>query len=241
MKNIKKTKTKTKSAFTMAEILVTMVIVGVVMSILVRTVSRVDPDKNKLLFVKSYQAVEEIIANSINDGAKYDQNIYNKDEIEAMKKDNTVALHFNLSHDPLPDVVVNYMNDGKRVTVDSNTIKKKNAICYYLAEYMNTLGSVNCSAEDSTTMNLRSSSGVCYYGWANAVGLTTAAGYFDAIIDPTCSRSANNQAGYAVRIYPSGAMEVPETSDLKNSSQGVKEEQGRALRWLKNPTTHDNS
>jgi len=235
MKNIKKT--KTKSAFTMAEILVTMVIVGIVMGILVRTVSRVDPDKNKLLFVKSYQAVEEIIANSINDGAKYDQNIYNKDEIEAMKADTNKTLHFNLSHAPLPDVVVNYMNDDKRVTVDSNTIKQNNAICYYLAEYMNTLGPVNCNDKDSSIMNLRSSSGVCYYGWANADGLTTA-GYFDAIIDPTCSRNANNPAGYAVRIYPSGAMEVPEASDLKKDASA--NEQRRALRWLKNPTTHDN-
>ena len=59
MKN--KNKQIIKKGFTLAEVLLTMVIIGVVMALLIRTVARVDPDKDKFLFLKSYHAIEEII------------------------------------------------------------------------------------------------------------------------------------------------------------------------------------
>ena len=62
-----------KNGFTLAEILLTMIIIGVVMGLLIRTVARVDPDKDKFLFLKSYHAIEEIIRSSVNDFTKYDE------------------------------------------------------------------------------------------------------------------------------------------------------------------------
>ena len=39
-----------KIAFTLAETLMTLVIIGVVMALMLRSISRVNPDKDKILF-----------------------------------------------------------------------------------------------------------------------------------------------------------------------------------------------
>ena len=62
-----------KAAFTMAETLLTLAIIGVVMALMLRAINRVNPNKNKVLFLKSYHAIETVIADIINDSTKYDQ------------------------------------------------------------------------------------------------------------------------------------------------------------------------
>ena len=93
MKNVNKNFLKT--GFTLAEVLLTMAIIGVVMALLIRTVVRVDPDKDKFLFLKSYHAVEEIMRSSINDYTKYDQNIYATGNIDASLGE----LHLDFSYE----------------------------------------------------------------------------------------------------------------------------------------------
>lgn len=231
---------KNKSfAYTLAEILTVMVIFSVAMGILVRTIVRVDPDKNKLLFVKAYQATEEVFAQSLNDGLLYDQNIYTRTELENWTDDR----HFNLADTPLFEAKITFIDDSKQKTACPSSssgenacdvaLTKNNAPCLYIARYLNTLGPVSCSGESSEELNLRTSTGICYYNWS-ASSLSDTQKSFDAVIDPNCSRTATNKAGYAIRVYASGAMEVPEKSDMTNDDN-----QKRALQWLKSPTTVD--
>ena len=232
--NIRKNK-----AYTMAEILIVMAIFAIAMTLLIRTIVRVDPDKNKILFIKAYHATEEILALSMNDETLYDQNIYTKADITNWEGEK----HFNLADAPLKDAEITFINNGERKKAclsgcDEN-LTKNNAPCYHIARYINTIGPVNCNASNSTDMNMRTSNGVCYYGWTAAgLGGTTPSGStqksFDAVIDPSCSRSTDNKSGYAVRVYASGAMEIPEESDLT-----TKTNQEKALQWLKSPTTVD--
>jgi len=221
-----------KKAYTLAEILIVMGILSIVMTLLIRNIVRVDPDKDKVLFIKTYQAVEEIIANSINDASKYDQNIYTKTELENWEGD----MHFNLEHAPLDTAYIKYINAGKKETACKNNCDKKltqkNAPCYYVAEYINTIGPVNCSGDSANTLNLRSSIGVCFWDWSAKI--STNKQYFEAIIDPSCVRNDDNKLGYAVRIYRSGAMEIPEKSDLV-----IEKNQKKAFEWMKSPTTID--
>lgn len=229
---IKNAKSKYISAFTMGEILVVMVVLGLIMSILVRAIVRVDPDKDKILFIKSYNAVEQVIANSLSDSAKYDQNVYTKSELEAWEGDK----HFNLSYAPIDEAYVSYISEGDKAsackTGCTSTLTQATAPCYYLVEHMNTLGKVDCSA---SAMNFKNSIGVCFWNWNAASIANEAAEYFDAIIDPSCARStaAGVGAGYAVRIYRNGVITVPETSTLTNNSS-----QKKAAEWIQNPTTH---
>lgn len=209
------------SGFTLAEVLLTMVIIGVVMSLLIRTIARVDPDKDKFLFLKSYHAVEEIVRSSINDFTKYDQNIYREEDIDPTQGE----PHINFSHNPLSTAKVEYIDKGKLKTAcpknpEGNTsncdneLKQENAVCYYIAEHINTVGEVNCS--DNNSANLKSSIGVCFWGLVDE----SKKGTYEIIVDPAC---VGKDSGYKIKIYKDGKVTVPKDA-------------GKAYEWIKNPT-----
>lgn len=226
--NIRKNK-----AYTMAEILIVMAIFAIAMTLLIRTIVRVDPDKNKILFIKAYHATEEILALSMNDETLYDQNIYTKADITNWEGEK----HFNLADAPLNEAKITFISDGVQKTACNSgcdeTLTRDNAPCYHIARYVNTFGAVSCSGGNTEELNFRTSSGVCYYNWS-ASSISDTQNYFDAVIDPSCTRTATNENGYAIRVYSSGAMEIPEESKLTNKTN-----QEKALRWLRSPTTVD--
>lgn len=209
-----------KNGFTLAEILLTMIIIGVVMGLLIRTVARVDPDKDKFLFLKSYHAIEEIIRSSVNDFTKYDQNIYADGDIDEMEGE----LHLDLSYNPLPSAKVQYIDKGKKKTAcpTKNTenitcdkeLKQENAVCYYIAEHINTIGAINC--DNNNDVNIKSSIGVCFRGLVDEAKK----GSYEIEIDPSC---LGKDKGYKVKIYKNGRVNVPKTST-------------QAYEWIKNPT-----
>lgn len=214
-------------AFTIAEVLLTMAIIGVISAMLLRNLNRVDPDKDKFMFIKGYHALESIITSSLNDSFKYDQNIYSKIDLENWPEG--MDKHFNLSHPPLPTAKFNIINNGKQETVCKegcdHVLKQENAVCYYIAEHINTLGEIDCSNKTGS-YNIRSSLGVCYSeltNWETVNGKKE----LNLIIDPSCKGN-----GYKVKIYQSGNITVPKpiTGD-KN--------QEKAYKWITNPTTLD--
>ena len=219
------------NAFTLAEVILVMLILGIVLSILVRTIIRVDPDKDKYMFLKSYNAVEAVIADSLNDGYKYDQNIYTKAQLEDWEGEK----HFDLSNTPLDTTQVKYIDDGVQKTACvkmtdgcNKAITQANALCYYLAEHINTIGAVNC--DDDADLNFRTSTGVCFRKWQT----NTTSGDFEAVIDPSCS---GVDKGYAVKIRRRGSVTVPATTTFANiQSSG---NQTKAYGWTKNPTKFD--
>lgn len=223
---------KSVRAFTMAEVILVMLVLGVILSILVRTIVRVDPDKDKYLFLKSYHAVEAVVADSMNDDSKYDQNIYSKAELKNWEG----QKHFDFSFPPFETARVRYIDDGvekiacaskdeKLPETCNEKITQANAICYYLVEHLNTIGPVNCDV--NAELNFRTSIGVCFREWKDS----DADGNFDAVIDPSCSGKAN---GYAVHVSKRGAVTIPETTtieEIQNSGN-----QTKAYNWAKNPT-----
>ena len=219
------------NAFTLAEVILVMLILGIVLSILVRTIIRVDPDKDKYLFLKSYNAVEAVVSESINDPLKYDQNVYTKAQLDSWPGEK----HFDLSNTPLDTAQVKYINNGKQETACvkmtdgcNQAITQANALCYYLAEHINTIGAVNCG--EGEDLNFRTSTGVCFRKWQT----NTTSGDFEAVIDPSCS---GINKGYAVKIRKRGSVTVPATTTFANiQSSG---NQTKAYNWIKNPTKFD--
>lgn len=199
-----------KAAFTMAETLLTLAIIGVVMALMLRAINRVNPDKNKVLFLKSYHAIETVIADIINDSTKYDQ--YTDENADFSAK-------------PLSTAKASYINKGSEVTVCEDGCDKKftqpKAVCYFLADQINTIGEVNC--DNDTTMNFKTSIGACFWGWQNV----DSNGTLEAIVDPTCSDDKKN--GYVVKLFKDGKMTVPETSTKVN-------DQATAYEWMQNQT-----
>ena len=48
---------KEKNAFTLAETLLTIMIIGILVALMLRAINRVNPDKDKVLFLKAYHAI----------------------------------------------------------------------------------------------------------------------------------------------------------------------------------------
>lgn len=225
-------KEKKSLAFTLAEALLTLTIVGVLMTLMMRSVNRVSPDKEKILFLKTYHAVEHAIFNVMNDPSRYDQNYYSDLDIANICADDPTSctnnrpkdLHVDFRDTPMKDAKVHI--DGKELTScdadkpSSPCLDKTNAMCYFLADSLNRVGDLDCSTTDKTKDNFKTSNGVCI---RNIIGISDNAS--TPIIDPLC-----NGEGYAVKIFVDGKMTVPQTDD------NVGTKQSKAFNWMQDQT-----
>lgn len=199
-----------RRAFTLAETLVTLAVIGVVMALMLRAINRVTPDKEKILFLKSYHAIESVISEAINDPTYYDQSYYT----DAQRSNfDSNQIHMDFRDNPLDNAAV--VINGEEKT----NITKSDAICYFLATGMNTIGTINCS--DNTSINFKTTNGVCYSDWYGAL---TSDKYKDGKIQPTC----DSNRSIKVRVYRDGKITVPpdESSDL----------QKQAIEWIEKQT-----
>lgn len=217
-------KTDKKSlAFTLAEALLTLTIIGVLMALMMRSINRVSPDKEKILFLKTYHALEHAIVNTVNDPSRYDPNYYSDNDVDNMTADEKSDLHRDFRDTPMKDAKVHI--NGQEITSckadkpSSPCINHDNAMCYFIADSLNTVGDVNCTNENS--LNFKTSNGVCV---RNLVGVNTD-GSNDPVIDPLC----NNQ-GYVFWIYNDGKMTVPSTH------AGIGDRQSKAYNWMLDQT-----
>lgn len=228
-------------AFTLAESLITIMIIGVLMALMLRAINRVNPDKDKLLFIKAYHATESVIADVISDPTKYDQAYYTDkqraDEIAAGNK-----MHSDFRDAPYETARVTYIDGtgkavekGKKADGTGTALTQDNAMCYFMADQINTIGEVNCDNNNGisvgganvTGVNFRSSIGACFLNW-NSVDDK---GFKNAIIDPTCTGVAN---GYVVHIYNDGKMSVPNDAAAKAMGSSGILNQDRAFNWMNN-------
>jgi len=216
-------------AFTLAEALLTITIIGVTVALMMRSINRVSPDKEKILFIKTYHAIEQVIANTINDPTKYDPNYYDEALLSEMSDDEKKDLRSDFAHKPLETAKV-HINDKELKGCDKKTnsgddcLHSENAMCYFLADGLNTIGDVNCQNNDN--MNFKTSTGVCFYDWVGMKPATNdSMAYNDPKISPTCDE--NNK--YVINVYADGKVTVPSThTTIKNQST--------AYNWMNDQT-----
>lgn len=234
-------------AFTLAETLLTLTIAGVLMALMLRAINRVNPDKEKILFLKTFHAMEAVMADTINDPTKYSPNYYSDNEIDKMTTEEKNSLHLDFTYPPLSSAKVTYATGGQqrtacpKVTKGDGTVDNqgcddemtvKNALCYFTAGQMNTIGDVNCSNNDGITvngtkqsgLNMRFSNGACI-GWLNGPDED---GMHRFSIVPSCDSSDKNLR-YAVYITSDGKLTVPEENENAN--------QAKAYEWMNDQTT----
>lgn len=72
----KKTINNNKRAFTLAEVLVSLALLGVLAAILIPVISRAKPNPNKVMFKKAYSTLENVVAKMINDDTIYPDTTY---------------------------------------------------------------------------------------------------------------------------------------------------------------------
>lgn len=179
---------KNKKAFTMAETMLTLTIIGVVMALMLRAINRVNPDKNRVIFLKSYHAIETVVSDAINDGTKYDQT-------------NDAVSDFSTT--PLATAeVLNGTVCTSSGSCSSKKLTKESALCYYAVDQLNIIGGYNC--DNNNSMNFRASNGACFWDMYGSSYPKS------VIIDPTCSESKSN--GYVITVQKDGKMTVPSSS-----------------------------
>lgn len=223
-------------AFTLAEALLTITIIGVTMTLMMRGINRINPDRDKILFIKTYHAMEQVVANIINDPTKYDQNHYSDEDLETLTEAEKASLHSDFSFAPVPEATA-IINGEVIPTCESLTastaapcIKQENALCYFMADAMNTIGEINCESENQRP-HFKTSTGVCVNHIASPFDE-----YIDIQVnmDPNCNPKQDvevyNSNTYAIRIFKDGKMSVPETHT------GIGTRQETAYKWMHNQT-----
>lgn len=207
-----------KIAFTMAETILTLTILGIVAALMMRSINRVNPDKDKTLFLRSYHAFEAAAGEVVNDTSYFDPDL---------------DVVSDLSTKPLPTarVELNSKEGGVLCSTDSRfsdckkVISNTNVVCYLVAGKLSLTGVADCSPGEDV-MNFRTGNGVCFYGLAGRVAP------FDFVIDPGCK---GVEHGYAARVLPSGNMTVQETSSYDSTFED-ENSQKIAFKWINEQT-----
>ena len=213
-----------KFAFTMAEVLLTLVILGVVVALMLRSINRINPDKDKVLFLRAFHAIEMAAADVINDTSYYAPDI---------------ATASDFSTDPMPTTKVELYSSGSKgvycskksqyaVTDCNKVIDQSNAMCYLIAEKLSTDGKVNCNG-GSAVMNFKLGNGTCIYGLAG--NSTTFPHEF--AIDPGCDGVFE---AYAAMIDKTGNVTVSDKTTLYSDFFNDEDRQKKVYRWVNEQT-----
>lgn len=123
----KQSKLKTKKAFTLSELLITLCMMGVLGAVIIPLITKVNPSPSKMMFKKEYSVLEKAVSKMINDDT-----IYPGDQIDA---GTGLPMGFNYVIDP----------------TNASTAANKNKFCYYLADNLNTLGPQTCPTPANTS------------------------------------------------------------------------------------------
>lgn len=119
-----------KKAFTLAETLITLIIIGVIAATAIPTIMGAMPNSNKVKFKKAYSSTETVISNMINNDIIYPASLtfLGGDGVNyAQGFNNTSAIP----------------NGNGAVTPNINKF------CYYMADAMNIIGKTNCLTADA--------------------------------------------------------------------------------------------
>lgn len=118
-----------KKGFTLAEVLVTLGVVGVLAAILTPAVFKVTPSKSKVLFRKSYNILQQSISMIINDDKTYPA-----DQVTGSP---ATQLGFNYVYDPSNSTTPTYYTNNK--------------FCTFLTDSLNVVGTATCPAYNAST------------------------------------------------------------------------------------------
>lgn len=186
-----------KYGFNLAEVIITLVIIGVIITLMLRITNRASVDADKMLYVKTYRVLDHIIYDIINDPNKYSQ------EYGATSSHDFSQAPLSISVGKPPIV---RLNDVDIV------LNKDSALCYYVAEKLQTKGKINC--ESNGAPNFTTSNGVIWSGLYGAIGATPNTITVDVcestgIPDDQCD---DKKGRYQILVYRNGKIAPPTTT-----------------------------
>lgn len=123
---------KKKYAFTMAEMLIVLTVVGTMATVIMYAISSVKPDSNVVMFKKAFYVTEKIIAEMLDDDA-----LYPKNTSPGLSNQNTEAYHNG-------EVI---KSDATTSSIKSDAALGASKFCAVFARKVNTTGTVNCTTD----------------------------------------------------------------------------------------------
>lgn len=154
-----------RKGFTLAEVLLTLGILGIIAVMLLPTMRKVTPDTNKLMFKKAYSNLENIIEGISNDETVYPpQNNWTYGSNSYTCTDNnsvTVQCGFH------------------NVLTTANALYANNKFCTLLTQQINTTGTTFCPVNSTA-------SGYGYFGTSDGIYWNV----FNSIADSTTASNA---------------------------------------------------
>lgn len=121
--------------FTLAEVLITLTVIGVLAAILTPVLQKAVPDPNKALFRKAYNTVVTAVSDLINDEESYPSNILGNATNPTM---NNVSVGFNNLN------IAGTLVPASVTTTDGATVYSPNKFCYLFSQEINTVGNEVC-------------------------------------------------------------------------------------------------
>lgn len=131
---------KDKKGFTLAEVMITLGILGVLAAIIIPAVANVSPDVSRVMFKKAYSTLEKTVSNMINDDTSYPS------EMTGTTTDTGRSVAQGLYYD-----------------TDVSGISK---FCSLFSQSVNTVGNVDCTmtgASAAATPAFTTSDGIDWY------------------------------------------------------------------------------
>ena len=110
-----------KKAFTLSEVMVVLVVLGVLAAVLIPNVKKASPNKNKLLFKKAYMVTEGILDEMVNTSKYY---TYSDPDTPGLVDQSPIALPEQYAFGPTK-------------------------FCEIFADKVNTVGNINCDSSHS--------------------------------------------------------------------------------------------
>lgn len=109
-----------RKAFTLAETLITIGLIGILAAILIPALTAVSPNRNKVMLRKAYTTLEQTVSKMINDGVDYPSG-----QVVTDSNGHVCQRGFNYTD------------------ITTNT---SNKFCYFFTDNLNTIGNISCPA-----------------------------------------------------------------------------------------------
>lgn len=140
-----------KKGVTLAEVLVTLTIVGVAAALTIPIIKGIIPSTNKAMFRREYNTLQRAVADMLDDDTIYPEHL------TTTTGGSTYQRGFNYTTDP------------------TGTAGAKNKFCYYLAKELNLNGSETCPAATTSTITKFATTidGSDWYIWPGTTSAAT--------------------------------------------------------------------
>lgn len=203
-------KTVNKKAFTLAEVMIALVMIGIMAALTIPIISSMGPNKKRVMFKKGYATLEQTVRELINSDVYYPVNMVSPTNCTSVT---TGTVEDNTYRPDTTECGFAYAGiTDTDVPATANTDSKK--FYYLLSKKLNTIGTVNYT--DDTKKLFTTSDGIDWYA-------APSEGNYSIIIDVNGADKPNTttpsgtvlQDRYTIVVTYQGKLEVTGAKEIE--------------------------